>query len=377
MKVLHYLDRVNRGGAETLVLDVGRNAKSTGIDITFVAGGGGDLEPEFAKLDDFQRIDRRLSIDPFQLWRLRRLIKDRGVGVVHGQQPIDALSLYLATRGTAVKCVMSLQNYFVDDLNRRIGKFVIPRMDAVCPVSKWMLDWYKTEENIDISAKAHVLYNGVDVARLQPVRAENEPNLRTEMGLSADAPLLGMIGHFYADQRKDQLTVCRALSAIFKRFPAAHFVFIGNLYDGAEEYHAKCLEVCRESGIETRVHFLGHRRDVPDILRELDLFIFSTVQEGLPVAAVEALSLGVPMIASDIPPVLEAVGDDMPEGRCAEIFRTGDADDLAAKTIALLADPASLQRLGEKARLQTPIRFSIEAHLASLNELYTKLLSDK
>jgi glycosyltransferase involved in cell wall biosynthesis len=377
MKVLHYLDRVNRGGAETLVLDVCRNAKGVGIDITLVAGGGGDLEPEFTKLDDFQRIDRRLSIDPIQLWRLRRLIKDRGVKIVHGQQPIDALVLYLATRGTGVKCVLSLQNYFPDELNRKIGKFVIPRMDAICPVSKWMLDWYQTEEKFEIAYKSHVVYNAVDAARLESARADNSTTLRDELGFGSDVLLLGMTGHFYADQRKDQLTVCRALPAIFERFPEAHFVFIGNLYDGAEEYYAKCVDLCRESGIESKVHFLGTRSDVADILRELDLFVFSTVQEGLGIAVVEALSLGVPTIASDIPPVLEAVGDDMPEGRCAEIFRTGDAADLAEKAIALLSDPEKLKRLGEKARLQTPIRFSIEAHLVSLKGVYDKLHSDK
>jgi glycosyltransferase involved in cell wall biosynthesis len=84
--------------------------------------------------------------------------------------------------------------------------------------------------------------------------------------------------------------------------------------------------------------------------------------------------IGVPMIVSDIPPLLEVVGAETPDGACADIFRTGDADDLTAKILHLLNDQARLRELGGKARSQTPIRFSIAAHLNNLRDLYENLL---
>jgi len=378
LKVLHILDATNRGGAEMLTLDVCRNARDAGLDLTFVATGGGDLEKEFELSGaPYFRLQRKLPIDPILVKNLRRIIKQTGAQIVHAQQAVEAIHLYLATRGTGAKCVMSLQAYILDTKNRIATKLIVPRMDAVCPVSASMQDWYRTGEGFTITDKYPVLANGVDAARLGPTRQQGTPSLRDELGISDDSPLLGMVGNFYPDERKDQWTICRALPAIFELHPKAHFVLVGAVHDGAEEYHRRCVEHCRGHGIADRVHFVGKRSDIPDLLRELDLFVFSTVQEGLPVAAVEALMLGVPMIVSDIPPMLEVGGADVPEGLCVEVFRTGNAEELAENVTALLSDPDKLKTLGEKARVQTAKYYGIEAHLATLKSLYESLAAVK
>ncbi|MGB2751021.1 MAG: glycosyltransferase family 4 protein [Pyrinomonadaceae bacterium] len=378
LKVLHILDATNRGGAEMLTLDVCRNARNAGLDLTFVATGGGDLEREFERSGaPYFRLQRRLPIDPVLVKNLRRIIKQTGVQIVHAQQAVEAIHLYLATRGTGVKCVMSLQAYILDTKNRIATKMIVPRMDAVCPVSASMQEWYRSGEGFTITDKYHVLANGVDAARLGPTRKPGTPSLREELGISDDRALLGMVGNFYPDERKDQWSICRALTAIFAQHPNAHFVFVGAVHDGAEDYHRRCVEHCRDNGIADRVHFVGKRGDIPDLLRELDLFIFSTVQEGLPVAAVEALMLGVPMIVSDIPPMLEVGGAHVPEGLCVEVFKTGSADDLAEKVIALLSNPDKLKILGEKERVQTEQYYGIEAHLTTLKAIYENLVTDK
>lgn len=378
LKVLHILDATNRGGAEMLTLDVCRNARNAGLDLTFVATGGGDLEREFERSGaQYFRLQRKLPIDPILVKNLRRIIKRTRAQIVHAQQAVEAIHLYLATRGTGVKCVMSLQAYILDTKNRISTKMIVPRMDAVCPVSSSMQEWYRTGEGFSITDKYHVLANGVDAARLGPTRHEGTPSLREELAIPDDSLLLGMVGNFYPDERKDQWTICRALPAIFEQHPKAHFVFVGAVHEGAEEYHRRCVEHCREHGIADRVHFVGKRGDIPDLLRELDLFVFSTVQEGLPVAAVEALMLGVPMIVSDIPPMLEVGGADVPEGLCVEVFQTGNAEDLAKKVNALLSDTDKLKTLGEKARVQTAKYYGIDAHLATLKTLYEKLVTDK
>lgn len=361
-----------------LTLDVCRNARSAGIDLTFVATGGGDMEREFEHSGaDYFRLQRKLPVDLFLVKDLHRIIIQTGVQIAHAQQAVEAIHLYLATRGTNVKCVMSLQNYILDRKNRVATKLIVPRMDAVCPVSHSMLEWFKTAEGLRITDKFHVIHNGVDAARLKPVRSLNTPSLRDELGLNSGDILLGMVGNFYRDERKDQFTVCRALSRVIDEIPSVHFAFVGAVHDGAADYKKRCVEYCRDKGIGERVHFVGKRGDIPDLLRELDVFVFSSVQEGLPVAAVEALLIGVPMVVSDIPPLLEVVGFDSAEGPCAAIFRTGDAEDLSEKLIDLLNDPVTRNKLGEKARIQTPKYFSIEAHLKSLSALYGRLVDER
>jgi glycosyltransferase involved in cell wall biosynthesis len=373
MKILHTLDSLNRGGAETLTLDVCRNARAAGLDLIFVATGGGDLEAEFRNSGvEFIRLQRRLPVDLPLVWQLRQIIKERKIKIVHAQQAVEALHLYLATRGLPTKCVLSLQNYILDEKNRRALKFLIPRMDAVCGASRYMIDWFRDAEGFEITDKFHVIYNGVDIKRLQTARDGGKTNLRAELNLSSDAILLGMIGNFYADARKDQLTICRALPKIFARHERAHFVFVGAKHAGAEDYYNECVRLCAENGIAERVHFIGKRADIPAILETFDLFVFSSVQEGLPIATVEALLMGVPTLVSDIAPLLEVTQN----GACADLFRTGDANDLAEKLESLMRDENRRRELGARARALTPKLFSIEAHLASLRALYDKLAKE-
>lgn len=374
LKVLFMLDSLNRGGSEILCLDVCRNAKAAGLDLIIVASGGGDLENDFANSGaDFVHMQRRLPIDPALILRLRRIIKERDVKLVHAQQSVEAIHLWLATRGTGVKCVLSLHNYILDEKNRIATKFIVPKMDAVCSVSKSMQEWFRTSEKFEITDRFRVLPNGVDLTRLKSKRPKEEKSLRRDLGIKPEAPLLGMVGNFYTDERKDQWTVCLALPAIIARFPELHFVFVGAVHTGAEEYEYRCVMFCQENHISNNVHFIGKRADIPDILRELDLFVFSSLQEGFGIAPVEAMMLGVPALVSDIPPLLEVIGSDTPEGRCAEVFATRNADDLAQKVVALLEGRSRLNELGEKARLQTQKYYSIETHIRELKRIYDGL----
>lgn len=374
IKALYILDSLNRGGAETLVLDLCRNSAACGLDVEFAATGGGDLEREFAESGvQYHRLDRRFPIDPFLIRDLRRIIKDRGITVVHTQQAVEAIHAFFATRGTGVKCVMSLQNYILDNKNRIATKWIVPRLDAVCPVSYAMQEWFRTAEGFPITDRYFVLHNGVDPSRLKPTRSSGAKTLREELGIASAAPLIGMIGNFYPDRRKDQLTVCRALGKVFANEQDAHFAFVGSVHRGAEGYLAECKEICRRQGITDRVHFVGLRSDIPDILSELTLFVFSSVQEGLPVAAVEALMTGVPMLFSDIAPLLEIAASDDQERPCAEIFVTGDENDLAAKITGLLSNDGRRAESSTNARSVIPRRFGIDAHIKRVREIYDEL----
>jgi glycosyltransferase involved in cell wall biosynthesis len=368
---LHLLDSLNRGGAETLLLDVCRNARACGLDLTFAATGGGELEDDFRRASaHFVRLSRRSPLDLKLAGQLRQLISERGVEVVHCHQAVEALHAYLATRGTGggrgVKRVLSFHLCTADAKNRLALKFLAPRMDANVAVSRELLACLKTEGGFDTARNFHVIHNGVDAARLAPDTETGKADLRSELKLTEGDLLLGMVGNFYADARKDQLTVCRALPAVFRRVPNAHFAFAGGRSAGAERIYRECVDYCREQGISDRVHFLGKRADVAAVLRALDIFVFSSRKDSFGMAVVEAMLAGVPAIVSDIGALLEVTKG----GEYAAVFRTGDADDLARRLIALAEDRASRARLAEEGRAWAEREFRIETHIANLLKLY-------
>lgn len=367
MKVLYSLDSLNRGGAETQALDVIQNSKAFGIDSIVVATGGGGLEDDFRNSSEtFIRLQRKYPIDWNIVKTLRNTIKQHNVQIVQGYQPVEGIHLYLATLGLPVKKVLSFQGYIADKKNRLASKFLIPKMDANIVVSKGLKKWLESVDKLNTNKSFNLIYNGADPKRLRPLGN----NLKRELGLSEDAKLFGMIGNFYRDPRKDQLTLCKSLPKIFSQIENAHCVFVGRMEDGAEDKLAKCREICRENNILEKVHFLGERGDIPDILASLDVFVFSSLHEGLPLAASEAMLAGVPLVVSNIEPLLEISRN----GEFAEVFRIQDCQQLADKVIKLLKNNDFRENLRNRALQFAQNNFSIDAHLNKLTHLYGTLL---
>ncbi|MGC2238978.1 MAG: glycosyltransferase [Pyrinomonadaceae bacterium] len=369
MRVLHLLDTLNRGGAEMQVLDVCRNACDFGIDLTLATMKGGSMEADFlASGADFVKLNRRFSVDIFLASELRKIIKEREIEIVHGYQAVEGLHLYLATRGLKrVKKVLSFQGFLTDKKNRAALKFLIRRMDANVVVSRGLRKWHSEVDKLD-TENFHVIYNGADEKRLKPT----QKSLRKELGLDENTLLVGMVGNFYRDPRKDQMSLCQALPKVFAEIGNAHSIFAGMTELGAEEKRDACIRFCAENGIAKRVHFLGARSDVPDVLAALDVFVFSSLHEGLPVAVSEAMLARVPMIVSDIEPLLEASGN----GEYAEVFPVKDVEVLTGKILKLLKDADLRASLANRAFEFAKENFSIEAHLQDLKKLYASLMNE-
>lgn len=366
MKVLHILDTLNRGGIEMLTLDVCRNAGQNGLDLAFATCGGGPMESDFrdSGIDVF-RLERRLPLDPLLIARLHSLIKSESIDVVHSHLAVAGIHAYLASRGTKAKNVLSFHGFYATAKERRTTNFLIPRMSANISCSHGLIEWLSDVEKVDIDRNFTMIYNGVDAKRLE-YRGED---LRTELGLADDALLFGMVAHFYAAPRKDQITLCRAFVRAAREMPNAHLILVGSVESGGEAKYDQCVEICREADLLDRVHFLGRRDDLAKVTNSLDICVLSSLHEGLPIALMEAMLTRKPCILSDIPPHLEVSHD----GLYAEVFRTQDADELYEKLMLLGRDVNHRTKLAGRAYDFAAATFSIEAHIANLNRLYASL----
>jgi glycosyltransferase involved in cell wall biosynthesis len=155
---------------------------------------------------------------------------------------------------------------------------------------------------------------------------------------------------------------------VLEKFPECHFVFAGGLAKGGEENLAACKDYCEKANISRNVHFLGERTDVPEILKALDLFVFSSFQEGMPIAVIEAMLAGLPILLSDIEPLREVAG----EGNL-DFFGPGDESDLANKMIALLGDADLRNSMAFRSHAFAIESYSIEANLNKLAKVYGDL----
>jgi L-malate glycosyltransferase len=368
IKVLHILDSLNRGGAEMMALDVCRNARANGLDLTFLATGGGDLEDDFKRSGvDFIRLQRKRPIDLALVAQIRQIIYDRNIQVVHSHQPVEALHLYLATRGSNTKRVMTLHGVNAGAKNQLALKFVLPRTHGCVVISNDLRNTVANSRNTDKNKKFLVITNGVDPKRLE----FSNRNLRDELGIATDSFLLGMVANFSPVARKDQMTVCKALPQVFRAAPRAHFVFVGSRSATAPQLFDDCVRFCQREGISDRVHFLGKRTDIADVLRSLNVFVLSSEREGSPISVIEAMMMGLPTILSDIGALREVSND----AAYAQLFRTGDVDDLARKLIALVEKAEFRVHLGAQAQQWATENFSIRTHIANLIRFYGSVTS--
>ena len=366
MKVLHILDSLNRGGAEILALDVFRNARANGLDLSFAATGGGTLEEDFKSAGaPFFRLNRRLPFDLRLVSALRKIIKENRFEVIHTHQPVAALHAFYAASGLKVRHVLTFHGFYDDAKNRLAARFLAPRMNANVSCSKGLLEWLKTSGNLDVS-KFRVIYNGVDARRLE----YSGESLKNELKLPENAFLFGMVSHFYAAPRKDQITLCRAFAKAAERLPDAHLILVGKVESGAESKYTECVKVVEQNNLQTRVHFLGQRDDLAKIANSLDVYVFSSLHEGLPIALIEAMLARRACILSDIPPHLEVSQN----GAYAEVFETRNADELAEKLVKIAENEEFRNDLANRAYGFAQKTFSIEAHLEKLKNLYESLV---
>jgi len=187
-----------------------------------------------------------------------------------------------------------------------------------------------------------VLYNPVDLVRFAPGPASEE--VRAALGAARGAPLVGTVGRLHP--RKDLETFVRAAARVAAELPETRFVVVGTAEAPVEAaYRARLLALVRELGLEGRLSLAGARRDVPEVMRALDVFVLTSRHEGFGRVVAEAMGAARPTVVSDegAPPELVGAGR---FGLCAP---AGDPGGFAAAITALLRDRPRAAALGTAA----------------------------
>ncbi len=220
---------------------------------------------------------------------------------------------------------------------------------------------------------AFPVYNGIDHERFDPARADPAP-LRSELGLPADAPLLGIVAQI--TPWKGQDTAIGALAQLRRDGIAAHLLVVGEVvFSGRQvryDNHAFLRELHRltiDLEVADAVHFLGQRSDVPAILRALDLLLLPSREEPFALAAMESMAMGTPALVSSEGGVSEVIED----GLSGRLIPSGRPGAWAAAARELLQDPDQLRRMGERAR-QIAAGFSRQRHRQEMLKVYAELL---
>jgi glycosyltransferase involved in cell wall biosynthesis len=389
-KVLRIIARLNVGGPARHVVILGEGLPSRGYDTLLVHGSIGEGEASLThsasghfREMQIQELGRSISpIDDLKAWmKLVRLIFLEKPDVIHthtakaGALGRLAAVVFNATRGRKHRSAVIhtfhghvLSGYFGrvgSSLTRIAERGLAAVSDRIIAISPSQHHDLVMKFKVARPDRTLVIPLGLDLADLL-VLTPSAPNLRSELGIPHDAVVLGYVGRFVPI--KDLPTLVEGFASAARSHPRLWLVMAG---DGP--IRPAVESAVRAAGIQDRVRLLGWCEDLPALYSTMDICGLTSLNEGTPVALIEAMAAARPVVASSV----GGVDDLVAHGRTGMLVPPQDPVKLAEVIRRLAEDVDERARMGQAARRNVSERFSPSRLVADIASLYDEVLSEK
>ena len=388
LKVVRVIARLNVGGPARQAVILHRDLPARGFSTLLVHGIVGPAEASLEDLLDpgdrgvikIPELGRRIHPldDARALARLVRLVFAEKPDVLHthtakaGALGRLAALAYNLTRSRRRRCLVVhtfhghvFEGYFgtVGSSAVRASERVLARVtDRIVAISPLQRSAITERFHIAPSDRVSVVTLGLDLDPFFEV-GDVDPRLRVELGFPPESVLFGSVGRLVPIKNVPMLLDAFALASASA--PGIRLVVVG---DGEEK--SALVERASALSIDSRVRFLGWRRDLLSIYAGLDAVVLSSENEGTPVALIESQAAGRPVIATSVGGVPDVVTD----GRTGLLVRPGDHRAFAAALVRLAGNPAERRQFGQEGRTAA-LRFRRSHLLDALSSLYRDGLS--
>jgi glycosyltransferase involved in cell wall biosynthesis len=364
--ILHTIETGGPGGAETILLELATNLDSRRFRSLALLPGGRWLPQQLRERNIPTTIARSQAWYDLRLPTvMRQLVRQEKVDLIHSHLPDQNFYSCLVGHLTACKTVVTYHGtpgVFRNGRTRRAMKSWLVRHAATAVV---VVSDYLGRVLTQLGFPAHKIvriYNGVDVKRFA---GQAGGNLRAELGFPANAKMVGMVANLR--QSKGYQYFIQAARQVIEAIPEARFVAVGE----RDNTIANQLDsLIKELGLADRCVLLGFRADVPRILRDLDMFVLSSVSEGLSIATIEAMAAGKPVVVTRSGGPEEVVE----EGRTGLLVPPADPSALASRICELLQRPDLAATLARNAQAEAERKFSLALMVREYESLYERCL---
>lgn len=358
------------GGAETMLLKLLQQLDRSRFTPTVISLVGlGEIGPRIQALGIPVHIlgMSRGAPNPLAVLRLARLLRQLRPDVVHTWMYHSDLLGGLAAR--LAGCRRVIWGIRHSNLSKTVNKRSTLAVVSLCArLSGWLpvqiLSCSQRAKEVHaavgyVDEKVHVIPNGFDLGHFAP-DVTARASLRTELGLLPDAQLVGVVARF--DAQKNHFGLVQAAAQLLVQLPEVHFVLAGTGVDGGNA--ALRAAIAAHSGLQTHMHLLGRRDDVPRLMAAFDVLASPSHGEAFPNVLGEAMACGLPCVVTDAGDSAEIVGS---TGR---VVAVGDMAALAQQLQEVLQLPAEQRAaLGLQARARVQAEYEI-SHVAGLYQAF-------
>ena len=361
MRIAYLLSSLGVGGAERQVIQIAERMRARGHVVSLIVLRARQPQEWPTRLDVcYCGMDRSVPGVLAGFKRARSAMKAFRPDIVHSHTyPANLTARLLRVTGAAPRVIATIHNVYEGGALRMLAYRLTDGLAAhTTAVSEAARERFVKLKAIQPS-RSSVLRNGIDVQSLQPELGRERR--REQLG-AGEAFVWIAVGRLA--EAKDYPNLLHAFVQVRAAQPAARLWIAGERVQGGEEIERLAVDL--ELG--DCVRFLGLRRDVPALLDAADAFVLSSAWEGLPLVLGEAMTLGKPVVATDVGGVREYAGD------MALLVPAKNAGALAAAMIAMMRKSAAERAaLGRAARERIERDFSIEAAAEKWDALYARV----
>ncbi|MBI1884590.1 MAG: glycosyltransferase family 4 protein [Chlamydiae bacterium] len=363
MKVLLVSSHLNAGGITSYVLTLAQALGTQGCQV-ILASGGGQFEKTIAWPHFNLGIHTKFEIGP-SVWRgayrMKKLIENEGISLVHAQTRVAAVTSFLATVGTKIPFLTTAHGFFRPHLGRKIfpcwGK-------AVIAISTQVREHLQRDFRVK-PQKIHLIYNGTDLRKYQSLPSEGEKEkLLSQLKLKKEIPRIGIVAR---------------LSPV-----KGHHFLLGALHELSKERPVRCVVVgdgptrqeflseVERLGLKEIIRWIPWVDDPKAVLNILDVFVLPSLQEGLSLSILEAQASGIPVVASNVGGISEVVI----EGQTGLLVPPQNSGALKKALACLLDDPPLASKMGLAGREHVKEQFGLDRMAREVMNLYRNLLDE-
>ena len=370
MKIAYFIGSLNRGGLETLIWDICRKRGETPYDFVCVYRHEGNMSEDF-KASGAPMIQVRKPKGILRyLWSLRKTFLYEKVDIVHSQTPSNTLLLSIALFGTGIKIITTFHGHLFAEASWWKRRLVYQASEKILCVSNYQKQYYEQKWGLPKENKLKVVYNGLEFSKIDNAKPRVD-------GREGNRMRLAMVGNFI--KGRSQFVVIKAIHLLKEKGISSFvFYFIGRRVEQEAWRYDKCVQYCKEHRLDN-VYFLGSRGDVPELLKTMDGFVYSTEHDTFGIAVIEAVAARLPIVVNDWPVMTEVCNLGLPENNSTiRFFKTDDVADCADKMTTLLSDlETNREKLHadcQSAAASAKQKYSIEKHIADLYVVYQTCL---
>lgn len=365
MKVAYFLGALNRGGAETLILDICRKHRDVPYDFVCVYRREGNMSDAFkyTRAPIIQIPKKRGYLR--YLLDIRRTLLCENVTLVHSQTPSNTLLLTVALCGTGIKIITSFHGHSFADAVWWKRKIVYAASEKIICVSECEKRYYEAKWRLPKENKLAVVYNGIDFTKF-----DSEKSMVESVKCKAESGgiRLCMVGNFV--KGRSPLVIVKAINLLCEQgLTNFDFYFVGRKNEKEPWRYEECVKYCEDNNL-TNVHFLGAREDVPELLKTMDGFVYSTKHDTFGIAVIEAMAIGLPVVVNDWDVMTEVCGETNDGIR---YFRTDDVEGAAAQIEAMLANLEKSKQVAITNAVAVRNKYSIETHIQQIYRIYSEI----